>query len=469
MKLWAFPLSYGLPRRLIEPTNPVDDRGQDGIVQRTEDVIRSLLVSTRVLGAREILIVNHTGCGMMTFKDDELQAKLRQSSRTAVVEPARPFSFVDLEQDTREQVQKVRTDPWILKEMPVRGVVHDVHTGKMKEVIAWAERDRSKSPCAPHSGLSGGFLHVSEPVLSLRSAADLGQIPGTVGAFFPEPLGQARCWENHSDECSARWNSKRLGLSRWKSAKPARREVVLSRIVSGLVAQENVALVRLWLAAQGDFCDACRLRDECPNQTRCLHLMASAGNPVASAEDWSRLNGDSRRMPFNARKVGVIGATDEPIPNQPGPCGKPVDCAAGLGPTRRNSQLCRTAADVPRRNSRSPCRFQPRAVSTRWVDWLRIFADHAAIAIANAQAFEEITELRRRLEMERDYLREEVKEALAFGEIVGRSTALRSVLEQVEMVAPTDATVLILGEFGTGKELVAFRRSMNVVRDASTR
>jgi transcriptional regulator with GAF, ATPase, and Fis domain len=87
--------------------------------------------------------------------------------------------------------------------------------------------------------------------------------------------------------------------------------------------------------------------------------------------------------------------------------------------------------------------------------WLRIFADHAAVAIANARAFDEITELSKRLEMERDYLREEVKEALAFGEIVGQSTALRGVLEQLEMVAPTEATVLILGESGTGKELVA--------------
>jgi transcriptional regulator with GAF, ATPase, and Fis domain len=57
--------------------------------------------------------------------------------------------------------------------------------------------------------------------------------------------------------------------------------------------------------------------------------------------------------------------------------------------------------------------------------------------------------------MERDYLREEVKEALAFGKIVGASAALRGVLEQVEMVAPTNATALILGESGTGKELIA--------------
>jgi carbonic anhydrase len=73
---------------------------------------------------------------MTTFKDDELQAKLRESSGTAVVEPARFFSFADVEEDTREQVQKVRTDPWIPNGMPVRGVVYDVHTGKMKEVIA---------------------------------------------------------------------------------------------------------------------------------------------------------------------------------------------------------------------------------------------------------------------------------------------------------------------------------------------
>ncbi len=101
----------------------------------TADVIRSLLVSTRVLGAGEILIINHTGCGMTTFKDDELQAKLRESSGTAVVEPARFFSFADVE-DTREQVQKVRSHPWIAKGIPVRGVVFDVETGKMKEVAA---------------------------------------------------------------------------------------------------------------------------------------------------------------------------------------------------------------------------------------------------------------------------------------------------------------------------------------------
>jgi transcriptional regulator with GAF, ATPase, and Fis domain len=87
--------------------------------------------------------------------------------------------------------------------------------------------------------------------------------------------------------------------------------------------------------------------------------------------------------------------------------------------------------------------------------WLRIFADSAAVAIANARAFEEIDRLRRQLEQENDYLRAEVDAAGQFGDIVGRSPALQKVLRQVELVAQSDAAVLIQGETGTGKELVA--------------
>lgn len=232
-------------------------------------------------------------------------------------------------------------------------------------------------------------------------------------------------------------------------------KVVLSRIVSGLAAQENIALARLWLTAPGDICGSCRLRGECPDQTRCLHLVASAGHPIASVEDWSRLNGNFCRMPLNARKVGMIGASGEPILinddlaasrwiAQPDWARREAILSFAGQPLIFNSEILGVLAVFSR------AQIQPEEFG-----WLRIFADHAAIAIANARAFEEITELRRRLESERDFLREEVKEALAFGEIVGRSTALRSVLEQVEMVAPTNATVLILGESGTGKELVA--------------
>jgi transcriptional regulator with GAF, ATPase, and Fis domain len=87
--------------------------------------------------------------------------------------------------------------------------------------------------------------------------------------------------------------------------------------------------------------------------------------------------------------------------------------------------------------------------------WMRMIADHAATAIVNARAFEKIHRLQEHLELECSYLREEVQEARAFGDIVGESDALNSVMQQVGLVAPTDTNVIILGESGTGKELVA--------------
>jgi len=105
-----------------------------------EDSIRSLLVSTRVLGTREIMIINHTDCGMMTFTDSGLAQKLEQITGQAPVAPARFYSFSDLEENTREQVQKVKTHPWIAKDIPVRGFVYDVFTGKLREVIGKSGR-----------------------------------------------------------------------------------------------------------------------------------------------------------------------------------------------------------------------------------------------------------------------------------------------------------------------------------------
>ena len=89
------------------------------------------------------------------------------------------------------------------------------------------------------------------------------------------------------------------------------------------------------------------------------------------------------------------------------------------------------------------------------VAWLRLFADHAAVAIANTRAFEEIEQLHRRLELENEYLREEVRVAHGFGDIIGQSSALRKVLDQVGLVGPAGTTALICGESGTGKELIA--------------
>ena len=88
---------------------------------------------------------------------------------------------------------------------------------------------------------------------------------------------------------------------------------VLTQIVQGLVTQPAVALARVWLIGPGDICQTCPMRAECPDQTRCLHLLASAGTPSNQREDWSRLDGAFRRFPLGVRKIGRIGATGEGI------------------------------------------------------------------------------------------------------------------------------------------------------------
>jgi formate hydrogenlyase transcriptional activator len=89
------------------------------------------------------------------------------------------------------------------------------------------------------------------------------------------------------------------------------------------------------------------------------------------------------------------------------------------------------------------------------LDFLRLVAGQVALAFETALAFDQIAQLKDRLEKEKVYLEEEIRTANNFEEIVGESAALRRVLKEVETVAPTDSTVLIIGETGTGKELIA--------------
>ena len=89
------------------------------------------------------------------------------------------------------------------------------------------------------------------------------------------------------------------------------------------------------------------------------------------------------------------------------------------------------------------------------MDLLVQVAGQVAIAVENALAFQEIAELKNKLAQEKLYLEDEIRSEMNFDEIVGESSSLRAVLKQVETVAPTDSTVLIQGETGTGKELIA--------------
>jgi transcriptional regulator with GAF, ATPase, and Fis domain len=231
---------------------------------------------------------------------------------------------------------------------------------------------------------------------------------------------------------------------------------LLRLIVQRLAARPHVALARIWLLQPGDICATCPMRDQCPDQTACLHMVASAGHSwVDPSADWSRTDGDFRRFPIGIRKVGLIASTAE------GLLVEDVEAEA-----ERFARPEWIRAEKIRGFGGQPLIHQDEvlgviAVFTRipaqaeGMLWLRMIADHTATAVVNARAFEQIEHLRNTLEMENEYLRQEVREALAFGEILGESVALRGVVEQIELVAPTDASVLIFGESGTGKELVA--------------
>ena len=100
-------------------------------------------------------------------------------------------------------------------------------------------------------------------------------------------------------------------------------------------------------------------------------------------------------------------------------------------------------------------RFQENAFTQDDVDFLGQVASQVAIAVDNALAYGQIADLKDKLAQEKLYLEDEIRSEMNFEEIVGESSALRQALQQVETVAPTDSTVLVLGETGTGKELVA--------------
>ena len=96
----------------------------------TEDVLGELVVSNRVLGTTEIMLLNHTGCGFTTFTDDELNAKLAPLPEILRRLQCDSSPIKIPKQNTREQIKKVRSHPWIAKEVPVRGFIFDVETGR---------------------------------------------------------------------------------------------------------------------------------------------------------------------------------------------------------------------------------------------------------------------------------------------------------------------------------------------------
>lgn len=99
---------------------------------RAEDAIRSLVISQQLLGTREVVVVHHTDCGMLTFTDDQLRQKVHDELGADTDIPF--LAFPDLEQSVRDDVAALRSSPLLLKDVPVRGFIYDVKTGRVHEV-----------------------------------------------------------------------------------------------------------------------------------------------------------------------------------------------------------------------------------------------------------------------------------------------------------------------------------------------
>ena len=105
-------------------------RNAGGVI--TDDEIRSLMISQRLLGTREVMLIHHTDCGMLTFSDEELREQIQQE---VGIKPHFPLeTFADLEEDVRQSIKRIEASPFIPYKDSVRGFIYEVETGRLREV-----------------------------------------------------------------------------------------------------------------------------------------------------------------------------------------------------------------------------------------------------------------------------------------------------------------------------------------------
>jgi carbonic anhydrase len=105
-------------------------RNAGGVI--TDDEIRSLAISQRLLGTREIILIHHTDCGMQTFTDDDFKRGIQEE--TGIKPEWAVESFSDLEEDVRQSLRRIQASPFVTKHESLRGFIFDVATGKLNEV-----------------------------------------------------------------------------------------------------------------------------------------------------------------------------------------------------------------------------------------------------------------------------------------------------------------------------------------------
>lgn len=229
----------------------------------------------------------------------------------------------------------------------------------------------------------------------------------------------------------------------------------LRLVVEGIASEFDLALARLWLIEPDQQCPVCSTKSGPRDLEAALHLRASRGRSIQTNQLYSETHGAFHKIPLGQRKIGQVGKSGKPlliagvtghedwVADRDWVVGEGIRSFAGQPLIFRGEILGVLAV------------FSRTTFSETDFAWLKTFADHAAVAIGNAKTLGELEDLRRRLEAENEYLQEELKGNLHPSGIVGDSAALKKVLEQVSLVAVTNASVLIQGESGTGKELIA--------------
>jgi carbonic anhydrase len=105
-------------------------RNAGGVV--TDDAIRSLAISQRLLGTEEIVLIHHTDCGMLTFSDDAFRRQVQDD--TGVKPPWAAEAFPDLDEDVRQSIARIKASPFVPRKDSIRGFVYDVHDASLREV-----------------------------------------------------------------------------------------------------------------------------------------------------------------------------------------------------------------------------------------------------------------------------------------------------------------------------------------------
>ena len=241
-----------------------------------------------------------------------------------------------------------------------------------------------------------------------------------------------------------------------------------SRLAQAALQQKNEKL-HLLLDVNNTIASNLELRDLLSTISASLHnVMQCDGVSVALPE------GENRRLRFYAlngspregliREEALIAAGEDPAGMRAFETGEAVSLMAGNGhvlPAETAAAGVQSLCHVPLISRKRTvglltlARLAPVAFSSKDLTFLGLIANQVAIAVENALAYHEIAELKDRLAQEKLYLEDEIRSELNFEEIVGRSPSLRKVLQEIETVAPTGSTVLIYGETGTGKELIA--------------